>query len=307
MAGDRATHSYNRREVRRLARVTERQLKSWEQKGLIAEQDEYGYRDLIALRTLAELRRNRVSTPKIREAISALREKLGEISDPLTELRLFSEGRDIRVQIGGQTMEPVSGQLLLDFDRDALQRLLSFPGGVSGARAARERQERRALVERMFQNALELEQTGADADAIEAYRQVLELDPGFASALVNLGTLHFMAHDLDKARQYYEDAVRADARYALAHFNLGNLFDELGDKESALREYQTALELEPTYADAHYNIALLYQAAGQVLRAVRHWRTYLKLDPASSWATIARRELNRLYRETVVDSGERQG
>jgi len=32
---------------------------------------------------------------------------------------------------------------------------------------------------------------------------------------------------------------------------------------------------------------------------------YLKLDPASPWATIARRELDRLYRETVLVNRER--
>ena len=60
--------------------------------------------------------------------------------------------------------------------------------------------------------------------------------------------------------------------------------------------------LNPTYADVHYNIALLYQASGQSLKAVHHWKSYLKLDPMSPWASIARRELERLYRETIVES-----
>ena len=85
------------------------------------------------------------------------------------------------------------------------------------------------------------------------------------------------------------------------------MYDEMGDKSAALAEYQTALRLHPTYADAHYNIALLYQAGGQILRAVRHWKAYLKLDPMSPWASIARRELNRLYSQTVVKTKERQG
>ena len=306
MAGDPATHNYSRKDVRRLARVTERQLKSWESQGLVEALSTYGFHDLLALRTLAELRRAGVSTTRIRKALAALRAKLADVADPLTELRLFSEGRNVHVQLGGSTMEAVSGQLLLGFDQRELQRLVSFPAG-GGARGARERENLREQVESLFQQALELEQSGATLDAIDLYRTVLELDPKFAGALVNLGTLYFAARDLDRAREYYEEAVHADPSYPLAHFNLGNLYDEMGEKAVALAEYQAALRLQPTYADAHYNIALLYQAGGQILRAVRHWKTYLKLDPMSPWASIARRELNRLYRQTVVDTRKQQG
>ena len=66
------------------------------------------------------------------------------------------------------------------------------------------------------------------------------------------------------------------------------------------------MRLYPGYADAHYNLALLFQGSGQVMEAVRHWKTYLKLDPNSSWASIARRELDKLRRYTVV-SGRRTG
>jgi tetratricopeptide (TPR) repeat protein len=113
--------------------------------------------------------------------------------------------------------------------------------------------------------------------------------------------MYFGGRDFEKAKFYYTQAIEADPQYPLAHFNLGNLYDELGNRASALIQYQTALKLHPHYADAHYNIALLYQASGQPLRAMRHWKMYLKLDPASAWAGIARRELKKLYQETVVD------
>jgi tetratricopeptide (TPR) repeat protein len=61
-----------------------------------------------------------------------------------------------------------------------------------------------------------------------------------------------------------------------------------------------AIRLNPSYGDAHYNLALLYQSSGQALRAVRHWRAYLKIDPASPWAAIARQELDKLCRDTIL-------
>ena len=36
------------------------------------------------------------------------------------------------------------------------------------------------------------------------------------------------------------------------------------------------------------------------MKAVRHWKAYLKIDGASSWAHIARRELQKLCRAAIV-------
>jgi tetratricopeptide (TPR) repeat protein len=300
VVGEPVRESYSRQQVRRWLKVTERQLRSWEKQGLLPQSDEYSFADLIALRTLVALRKGRVSAPKIRQAVAALRAKLGDEANPLVELKLYSEGKQVRVQIGSQTMEPMTGQLLLDFDAAELRRLVSFPRQGSAAAGL----AGRAAADRLFEEALRLEQAGAREEAIGAYQKVLEADPHYAGAWLNLGTIYFHARDLGRARDCYERAVAADPNYALAHFNLANVFDELGRRMEALVHYQQALRLQPDYADAHYNIALLYQATGQWLRAVRHWKIYLKLDPASPWSAIARRELERLYREAVVETGE---
>lgn len=278
-----------------------RQLSSWEKRELIPRLETYVFPDIVALRTLAKLRRSHIPASRIRRAVTALREKLLTVSDPLKELKIFPDGKRIAVQIEGGTMEPLTGQLLLDFEQKALRSMLPFPRAPlprPGRTSAAGRQFEAAL---WFEKALDLEQTGAPVEqVIEAYRSAIELDPTSAAALVNLGTVHFHLRNLDEAERYYREASKADPEYALAHFNLGNLFDEKGDRSQALVHYMMAIRLNPAYSDAHYNLALLYQASGQVLRAVRHWKAYLKLDSASSWAAIARQELEKLRRATIV-------
>jgi tetratricopeptide (TPR) repeat protein len=203
--------------------------------------------------------------------------------------------------VEGRAMEAVSGQLLLDFDHNELNRLLEFP---AKNRAAEER-DRRASAEHWFQRGLELEHSGAPGEQIiEAYHKALELDPNSAGALVNLGTIHFNTRNWEAAERYYRQALAADPEYALAHFDLANLYDERGERVQALAHYEAALRISPNYADAHYNLALLYQGSNQPMKAVRHWTAYLKLDPASHWAAIARRELAKL-RETTILPGLR--
>jgi tetratricopeptide (TPR) repeat protein len=293
--------------VRRLLGLKERRLRSWEQQGLVASLSIYTISDMVVLRSLTRLREDGVSAAKIRKAVAALRETLDTGTDPLKELKIFSDGKRVVVQMGASKMEPISGQLLLDFDPAELHKMLTFPRR-SSAQAARSAEESRRLeAAGWFEQALELERTGAPiADVIEAYERSAGLDPASAGTFVNLGTIHFHLRDWDAAERHYRRALDADPQYALAHFNLGNLFDEKGDRALALVHYLLALRLDANYADAHYNVALLYQSSGQLMRAVRHWKSYLKLDRSSgAWAAIARQELDKLRHATLIQGSKR--
>ena len=297
MTGSAPRQAYSREEARRLLNVSERQLRSWERQQLIPSAAVYGFRELVALRTLIKLRRDRVPAAQIKQALAALAQKLRHIEDPLTELRLYTDGKKIHVEVEGRAMEAVSGQLLLDFDRNELKRLVEFKAKDESQSGREQRKE----AERWFQRGLELEQAGAPADqVITAYETSLRLDPKSAGALVNLGTIHFNARNWAEAERCYRAALQADPSYALAHFDLANLYDERGERNKALEHYEAALLISPHYADAHYNLALLYQGSNQPMKAVHHWTRYLKLDPNSHWSTIARQELAKLRRTTIL-------
>lgn len=287
---------YTRREVRRMLSVTERQLKDWERNRLIQSGDTFGFSDLIALRTLIKLQQDRIPPRKIQAALSALRDRLQHVRDPLKELKVISDGKRIRVEVDGHHMEPISGQLLLNFTGEDLRRLLSFPKASKQEEVKGNRQS----ADLSFHQGLEHERRGAVPEAIRAYENAVKLDPHSAGAWLNLGTIFFNARQFGKAEGHYKRALEADPKYALAHFNIANLYDERGDQQAAVKHYQEAVRLQPVYADAHYNLALLFQGMGQVMEAVRHWKIYLKLDPGSDWGAIARRELEKLRKSTLV-------
>ncbi len=282
--------------------LPERRLRSWERQGLAPRLETYTFPDLAVLRTLDRLRRSGVSSRRIRRVVSTLHRRLSSVADPLKELRIFAEGGQVRVQWGASKMDPVSGQLLLDFDPAELHSVREIPrhAAVDAARAAEA--ARRFEASLLFEKALEMENSGAPPrEVIEVYERAVALDPTSAGALVNLGTVYFHLREWDQAERYYRRALEADPKYALVHFNLGNLFDEKNDRAQAFLHYSLALRLEPDYADAHYNLALLCQASGQVMRALRHWKAYLRLEPSGPWAVIARQELEKLRRATVIE------
>ena len=293
--------SYTRREVCRLLKIDGRQLRTWERQRLIPLATQYRFSDLLILKKIAKLRGEKAHPRLIRQALDTIRALFDNLPDSSGDVQVYKDGRRVRIQIGKQKMEPVSGQLLFDFDETEINKLLQLPPTQKSGGAIAEKLRHKIEADYWFERGLELEQTGAPYEQIiEAYEKAVELDPHSAGALVNLGTVFFNGHAWADAEARYLKALEIDPQYALAHFNLGNLYDERGDAANAKHHYEEALRVNPAYADAHYNLALLNQATHDVLGAMRHWRAYLKLDGSSTWANIARRELAKLEAITIL-------
>ncbi len=274
---------FTRREVLRILELTPRQLAYWERLQLveprrIQREKIYRYSDLIALRTIKQLTEQRVTPRRLRQALEALRQQLDGIHAPLNELRIVSDGRRIVVEHQGARLEPLSGQLLLNFDT----RTLGEKVRVMPERTAEE----------WFAVALNCEgDPGRRREAIEAYRQVLKKRPDWVEAQINLGTLLYEEDEPQEAVKAYRRAVELEPANALARFNLGSVLDELGQVSTARDELRQAVRLKPDYADAHYNLALVAEKLGGWAEARRHWKRYLQLDPTSPWAETARGRL----------------
>lgn len=286
---------WRREDVRRIADVSERQLKSWEKQGLVEPQEQFGFSDLLALKTLKKLRELRITPKQIQRALTSLKSRLEHIDQPLSQLRITAEGRKITVHVAGNMMEPITGQLLLDFDAKQIEKLRSFPVHTANPEAENNAKER--MAEHWFQRGLALEETSAPVEEAEAaYRKAIEANPHASGALVNLGTIAFRMRRMKEAAEFYRRAAEADPQYPLAQFNLANLYDEQENFELARKHYLEAIRLSPRYADAYFNLALLCERNNDVLQAIAHWQTYLKLDSTSSWASAARKQLERLKR-----------
>ena len=104
------------------------------------------------------------------------------------------------------------------------------------------------------------------------------IDPNYAPAYINLGTIHFHLRQFTKAEDLYRRATVADPGYVLAFFDLGNVLDELQRLEESIAAYRRAVALAPRYADAHYNLALAHERRGERRHALRHWQVYVALD-----------------------------
>ncbi|MBI3665111.1 MAG: tetratricopeptide repeat protein [Acidobacteria bacterium] len=201
---------YSREDVRRILKVTQSRLRSWERNGFIDRSEEYSFADLIALKTLQKLREKRIPSQRIRRALDSLSRKLAGIDHPLTELKIVSDGKKIAVDLGDGRMEALTGQLLFDFETSTLRTVTELKGREKQSREVREQES-----EHWFQLGLQLEEAGAPAEeALAAYARSLDLNPNAAGACVNMGTLYYQSRDLPKAEHYYRRSIEIDPALA---------------------------------------------------------------------------------------------
>ena len=324
---------YSLRDVARLFGLKESRLRYWAQTGFVNPSGRsggrraYTFADLVELKAAKELLDAGIPLQRVRRNLQALRKEMPEHQSLLGALRVSSDGDELVVYEDGAAREPVSGQLLLDFDVEELgaevAQVLSFEAKAARAEKAAEKAGTKGPAPGLGllpveesegdeveagdpQSAYEWFLKGCRFDALAgqqeaakaSYEEAVRLDPGLAAAHTNLGNLAYEGGDRSTALRAYETAVALDPDQPEALYNLANIYEEEGDLEMAITEYKRALRVQPDFADAHFNLALTLEEVGGCNQAMAHWQTYLELTPDSdtsrSWRDLAARHLDRL-------------
>jgi tetratricopeptide (TPR) repeat protein len=283
--------SYSRQDVLRILQIGSRQLQGWERAGIVPSQKSYSFQDLGQLRILRALREEDVSVASIRHSIVAMKAVAG-MANPLLEASLVRTGTRLAFRHHGAMVDPIRRQLLFDFERleegcgpSAMSEPMPLRRPVEGTQRG---------VQEMFLEAVQAEESGDKIRAIKLYQEIMELNPSFAPAWINLGTIHFHLREFGWAEQLYRRATEIDPAYVLAFFDLGNVLDELQRPDESITAYRRAITLAPGYADAHYNLALAHERKGEARAALRHWQAYARLDKGGPWAEHARGQIRKL-------------
>ncbi len=230
----------------------------------------FSFPDLVLLRAAKGLAEAKIPQRRITRALKKLRQQL-PAGRPLSAVRITAEGDRIVVHDGATAWNPESGQLHLDFHVAELASRAA-PLARRAAQAAREAEEELGADE-WYDLGFDLEAVDV-AEARDAYRRALELDPHHADAHVNLGRLLQEGGDAAQAVSHYLLALEDRAKNSTAWFNLGIALEDLKRRGEAIKAYEAAIAADPTLADAHFNLSRLYEAAGKRAAALRHLSRY---------------------------------
>lgn len=282
---------YSFADTARILRVSPARLRYWERTELVRPSSEgeegerlFAWEDLVELRTLIRLIDRGVPVRRIRQSLDRYRSRLPSEAPPVSALCPTDHGPGgVVVHHEGAWEEP-DGQLQLDFAH-------SVEPAVAVLDEAREDGGGETAL-RWFERGCELDGEPATfSEACEAYGRSIELDPEFADAHCNLGTVHFNRGEREAARAAYQAALDVDPAHLEANFNLANLLEEAGQREAALALYKAAVRTDPFFADARLNLALLYEKLELPRQAKEQWRHYLQRVSEGYWADLARERL----------------
>jgi tetratricopeptide (TPR) repeat protein len=286
------TDLFSSGEISRLLGISQARLRTFDRAGVVSPTGRrrgrraYSFSDLIALRTAQSLLEQRVRLRDVTRAVGALKRSLPKVTRPLQELRIVSDGQRVVVHTTDGAFEPLTGQMVLDFEvkslRDDVVRVLRPSAGRERSRTAYE----------LYLRASQLDEDPLSMDDAEVlYREAIALDPWLAIAYTNLGNIRFRRHDAEAAEVLYKKALEIDVRQPEAQYNLGYVMLERGQPELSVPLFHGAIEADPKFSDAYFNLAMAYEQIGETSKARPFWKSYISLEPSGTWTEIAKRHL----------------
>lgn len=114
--------------------------------------------------------------------------------------------------------------------------------------------------------------------AIQAYRQALEIEPGYADVYLSLGHAYVRQQKDQEAVKALKEAVRFNPEMDEAYYGLGLGYFRLGKMKEAAQAFKKTVALKPSMAKAHYGLALAYQDMGKQDLLLEEYRILQTLD-----------------------------
>ncbi|MEG4403688.1 tetratricopeptide repeat protein [Microcoleus sp. MON2_D5] len=127
---------------------------------------------------------------------------------------------------------------------------------------------------------------GKVEEAKNCYAKAIELDPDFAEAYTNLGTLYAQEQQWQSAIAFYQKAIGLQPNLASTYRNLARVWTQIGQLSEADECWFKAYSLEPAKAtpEEHIHLGDNFLRQNQVTQAIRCYCHAIELNPNSNAA-----------------------
>jgi lipopolysaccharide biosynthesis regulator YciM len=140
--------------------------------------------------------------------------------------------------------------------------------------------------------------------ALEAFQEVVRLDPKNRYALVNLQKLHEDQHQWPDAARVREQIAGIDSRseeedrliLAFLRSQIGAAQSQAGDRQGAVRTFRDAIDIDARTAPAYLRLGDVQEQQGNVAAAIGSWEALVRELPERAYLAFER--LERGYRHT---------
>jgi tetratricopeptide (TPR) repeat protein len=127
---------------------------------------------------------------------------------------------------------------------------------------------------------------GKVEEAKNCYAKAIELDPDFAEAYTNLGTLYAQEQQWQSAIAFYQKAIALQPNLASTYRNLARVWTQMGQLSEADECWFKAYSMEPAKAtpEEHIHLGDNFLRQNQVTQAIRCYCHAIELNPNSNEA-----------------------
>lgn len=276
----------------RLLEVPTGLVRRWERLGLLTPVKKLGrlpyfdFREVTRVRKLLELLGDGVPRERLENSLRQLA-GLSAFDDAVNQLDLIADGGRLVARDGYGLFQPNSGQRLFDFQAETVEadddQPLLFPLPPSPRTEAD-----------WHDRGLELLDAGQLAEAIEAFRAAIRINPAAPELHFILAESLYQAGEDSGALERYRVATEWDDEYVEAWTQIGCLHIERNEPSAARSALEHALDLFPDHADAHYHLAGVLEDLGEYELAGEHLQAFLAYEPDGVWSDMARQRLEEL-------------
>jgi tetratricopeptide (TPR) repeat protein len=151
------------------------------------------------------------------------------------------------------------------------------------------------LAAELFQKAYELQMEGDLEEAIEIYKESIDIYPT-AEAHTFLGWTYSFQGKLDDAISECKRAIEVDPDFGNPYNDIGAYLIEKEEYDAAIEWLERAIQARryESYHYPHYNLGRVYMAKGMMKRALDEFEQAIAIAPDYSLATDAADQLRRL-------------
>ena len=131
---------------------------------------------------------------------------------------------------------------------------------------------------------LALHRRGKSIEAMEHFKEALNIDPDYALARYNLGVVWQDLGRSDRAIAEFQEALRLHPAYVNAHLRLGAALADINRLDDAVDHFEQAVRLSPKNSRAHLNLGIALARQSKTHQAIAQFRQVLELDPDNAKA-----------------------
>ena len=125
-------------------------------------------------------------------------------------------------------------------------------------------------------------QIGQGQIAEDFFRAALSLRPDSIEASVDLGLVLAAQGKLEQSLESFLDSLGLDLATPEANFNIATSFFESGQTDSALHFYRAALVLQPDLLEAHIRMGMVYFQREELHQALQCFSRAHQIDPVAT-------------------------